>query len=401
MGAVGWPSGCPRNIEHDETGPMADEAPENSTAETIHRKPRRKRIHAPDVAPAETPDITIPIFDRDEVERQVTLAWGFEPRLEEYLGPPPALGPEEGPRVDRLLSMLKDLRGSQRALLFGTPRLREALAQVHPACPAFGEVISLYERAAALSAMTGAPVSVPPVLLLGEPGIGKTHASKAIAAALGVDIHAFSCATSSDAQALLVGHPPTWRGARPGVLTEAMIASASAQPCVLLDEVDKFMTHPTEQPYAVLLSALEPENARAMRDEYLQVPFNVAEAFFILTANDAGQIPGFIMDRVLAFQIAPPSGDALVSIARNIVVDVVASLRGGISMPEDVVLHRLARSNPRGIKKLVRLAYGFAAAAGRGRLELVDIDAAEAVATGTTKLARIGFLTSENGPLSR
>ncbi|WP_439492032.1 AAA family ATPase [Bosea sp. (in: a-proteobacteria)] len=379
---------------------MADEAPENSTAKTIHGKPRRKRIHPPGVAPVETAATTIPVFDREEVERQVTLAWGFEPRLEEHLGPPPALGPEEGPRVDRLLSMLKDLRGSQRALLFGTPRLREALAQVHPACPSFAEVISLYERAAALSAMTGAPVSVPPVLLLGDPGIGKTHASKAIAAALGVDIHAFSCATSSDAQALLVGHPPTWRGARPGVLTEAMIASASAQPCVLLDEVDKFMTHPTEQPYAVLLSALEPENARAMRDEYLQVPFNVAKAFFILTANDAGQIPGFIMDRVLAFQIAPPSGDALVVIARNIVGDVVASLRGGVSMPEDVVLHRLARSNPRGIKKLVRLAYGFAAAAGRGRLELVDIDAAEAVATGTSKPARIGFLTTENGPLS-
>lgn len=380
---------------------MADEVPENSNAEAIHRKPRRKRIHAPEVAPAETPAITIPIFDRDEVERQVTLAWGFEPRLEEYLGPPPALGPEEGPRVDRLVSMLKDLRGSQRALLFGTPRLREALAQVHDMCPAFGEVISLYERAAALSAMTGAPVSVPPVLLLGEPGIGKTHASKAIAAALGVDIHAFSCATSSDAQALLVGHPPTWRGARPGVLTEAMIASASAQPCVLLDEVDKFMTHPTEQPYAVLLSALEPENARAMRDEYLQVPFDLSRALFILTANDASRIPGFIMDRVLAFQIAPPSGDALVTIARNIVGDVVTSLRGGVAMPEDVVLRRLARSNPRGIKKLVRLAYGFAAAAGRGCLELIDIDAAEAVATVTSKPVRIGFLTTENGPLSR
>lgn len=401
MGTVGRPINCPRNIENDETGPMADEAPENSIAETIQGKPRRKRIHAPDVAPIEPSATTIPVFDRDEVERQITMAWGFEPRLEEYLGPPPALGPDEGPRVDRLLSMLNDLRGPQRALLFGTPRLREALAHVHATCPAFGEVISLYERAATLSEMTGAPVSVPPILLLGEPGIGKTHASKSIAAALGVDIHAFSCSTSSDAQALFVGHPPTWRGARPGVLTEAMIASTSAQPAVLFDEIDKFMTHHNEQPYAVLLSALEPENASALKDEYLQIPVDVSRAFYILTANDAGQIPGFIMDRVLTFQIAPPSGDALVAIARNIVVDIVASLRGGVAMPEDVVLRRLARSNPRGIKKLVRLAYGFAAAAGRSRLEVVDIDAAEAVATGTSRPARIGFLTTENGPLSR
>ena len=342
-------------------------------------------------------DKVIAVYDHDEVERQITLAWGFEPRLEEYYGPPPALGPDEGPRVEKLLAILNDARGPHRSLLFGTPGLQNALAQVHAQCPAFVEVVALYERAVALSAMTGAPVSVPPVLLLGEPGIGKTHASKAIAKALGVDIHAFSCATSSDAQALLVGHPPSWRGARTGILTEAMIASVSAQPAVLFDEVDKFMTHHTEQPYAVLLSALEPENAGAMRDEYLRVPFNVANALFILTANDAGQIPDFIMDRVLAFHIAPPSGDALVAIARNIVVDVVDTLRGGVALPDEATIHRLARTNPRGIKKIAKLAYGFAAAAGRSRMALADIEAAEAVATSHSKPARIGFLTSGKG----
>lgn len=342
-------------------------------------------------------DKTIAVFDRDEVERQITLAWGFEPRLEEYYGPPPALGPDEGPRVEKLLAILNDVRGPHRSLLFGTPSLQNALAQVHAQCPAFGEVVALYERAVALSAMTRAPVSVPPVLLLGDPGIGKTHASKSIATALGVDIHAFSCATSSDAQALLVGHPPSWRGARTGILTEAMIASVSAQPAVLFDEVDKFMTHHTEQPYAVLLAALEPENACAMRDEYLQVPFNVANALFILTANDAGQIPDFIMDRVLAFHIAPPSGDALVAIARNIVADVVDALRGGVELPAEAILCRLARTNPRGIKKVAKLAYGFAAAAGRDRMSLADIEAAEAVATGNSRPAQFGFLTSGRG----
>jgi len=350
--------------------------------------------------PVVPPSVTIAVYDRDEVERQITLAWGFEPGQEEYYGPRPALGSDEGARIDKLLAILNDLRGPQRALLFGTPQLREALAQVHAKCPAFGEVIALYERAAALSEMTGAPVSVPAVLLLGPPGIGKTHASKAIAAALGVDIHAFSCATNSDAQALLVGHPPTWRGGRPGILTEAMIASTSAQAVVLLDEVDKLMTHATEQPYSVLLSALEAENASALKDEYLRVPFDLSRVTFILTANDANQIPDFIMDRVLAFYIAPPSGAALVAIARNIVVDVVDSLHGGVAVPEDVVLRRLAATNPRGIKKLARLAYGFAAAEGRRRMELADIEAAEAVATGASKPARIGFLATGNGPLS-
>lgn len=350
--------------------------------------------------PTGSPASTIPVYDRDEVERQITLAWGFEPRLEEYYGPRPTLTPDEQARIEKLLAVLGDPRGPQRALLLGSPQLREALAQVHAKCPAFGEVIALYERAVALSAMTGAPVSVPPVLLLGEPGIGKTHASKAIATALGVDIHAFSCATSSDAQALLVGHPPTWRGARPGVLTEAMIACSSAQPVVLFDELDKFMTHATEQPYAVLLSALEPENASALKDEYLQIPFDVSRALFILTANDASQIPDFIMDRVLAFHIAPPAGDALVVIARNIVVDVVDALRGGVALPDDAVLNRLARTNPRGIKKLAKLAYGFAAAAGRSQMELADVDAAEAVSAMTTKPARIGFLTASKVPAS-
>lgn len=346
-------------------------------------------------------DRMIPIYNRDEVERQIALAWGFEPRLEEYYGPPPTLGADEQARIDRLLSIRNDLRGPQRALLFGTPQLREALAQVHAKCPAFGEVIALYQRAVALSEMTSAPVSVPPVLLLGEPGIGKTHASKSIATALGVDIHACSCATSSDAQALVVGHPPTWRGARAGVLTEAMIASVSAQPVVLFDEVDKFMTHATEQPYAVLLAALEPENACALKDEYLQLPFDLSRVIFVMTANDAAQIPDFILDRVLTFNIAPPTGDALVAIARNIAVDIVDSLRGGVALPDDIALRRLAQSNPRGIKRLVRLAFGFAAAAGRSQLELADIDAAEAVSTGGSKPARIGFLAAGMGSMSK
>lgn len=100
---------------------------------------------------------------------------------------------------------------------------------------------------------------------------------------------------------------------------------------------------------------------------------------------------------MLAFHIAPPSGDALVAIARNIVVDVVDTLRGGVALPDEATIHRLARTNPRGIKKIAKLAYGFAAAAGRSRMALADIEAAEAVATSHSKPARIGFLTSGKG----
>lgn len=297
-------------------------------------------------------------------------------------------------RLEKLRWLADDERGAARSLLFGSQAMRDRLAEVRLACPTFATVIDLIDRAVALSMISEAAISVPPLLLLGPPGVGKTHASKAIAGALGTAVHAFACSTNSDAQQLIVGHPTSWRGSRMSVVNEALTCGNTAQPVIVLDEIDKFDSHRDEQPYSVLLNILERENSRALHDEYLRIPFNLSEAIVIATANDAGRLPGFIQDRLVMFEIAAPSGDDLLAITRLIVRAALEEARGVITLPGDEVIARLARANPRRITRVARLALGYAAAAGRRQLTVADVEATDRLAAGAAKAEPIGFMAA-------
>ncbi|WP_054144512.1 AAA family ATPase [Bosea sp. AAP35] len=337
----------------------------------------------------------IAIFDRGTLLRQLELVYGrrymFDDEVELGL-PQPSLSNEEQFRLDKLRWLADDQRGSLRPLLFGSQAIRDRLAQARLASPNVATVIDLIDRAVALSVMTGTALTVPPILLLGPPGVGKTHASKAIATALGTAIQAISCAANSDAQQLVVGHPTSWRGARMSVVNEALLDSDIAQPVLLLDEIDKFESHRDEQPYNMLLNLLEPENSGAILDEYLRVPFDLSHAIIVATANDADRLPSFIQDRLLMVEIAPPLGADLLGITRRIVADAIAQAGGAIAAPCEEVIARLARAHPRQIKRIVRLALGYAAEAGRCHLIVTDVEAAERLAVGTATRDPIGFL---------
>lgn len=325
------------------------------------------------------------IFDPGEVGQQIRLLAAWDDEGSSHLSS------EETTRLEKL-RWLAEQSASKPALL-GTAPMREQLNLLRLRCPGFIAVTDLVDRAIALSIMTSAPLCLPPLLLLGPPGVGKTHYSKALAAVLGVPVHAWSCATNSDAMQLITGHPTSWRGARMGLLTEALVASSSASPVFLLDEIDKFVTHRDEQPYNILLNILEAENAEALLDEYLRVRFDVSQAFVIATANDLSILPEFIRDRLLVIEIVPPKGDELIAVTRQIVAKIIEPLAPAVAMPGDAILARLARGNPRGIARIVRLALGFAAAEGRETLSFADVDTARVLAASEPTRVPMGFVT--------
>lgn len=298
------------------------------------------------------------------------------------------LGNEEASRFNKLCWLTE--QPTRKPLLFGAQRMREQLDELRRTSPSFVAVTDLVDRAMALSLLAEAPVAIPPLLLVGPPGVGKTYYTKALAAILGVPVHAWSCAMNSDAMQLITGHPTSWRGARMGLLTEALVTSSSASPVFLLDEVDKFMTHRDEQPYNILLNVLEGENSATLLDEYLRVRFDVSHAIFIATANDVSVLPDFILDRFLVIPIATPIGDALIAVTQQIAAKIITPL--GLPMPGDAVLAVLARRNPRRIGRVLRLALGFAAAQGRKVLESADIRAADTLASREASPAQIGFM---------
>lgn len=346
-----------------------------------------------DPAPASALDgPSVAIFDKAVLRKQIRLANLGGDGLGDDGEPVASASSDEQARLAQLrtLASVEPLR----PLVVADAGMRERLSRLREECPGFVEVIALVERAAALSAIAGIGIAFPPILLVGPPGLGKTHFSRRLAAALGVEQHAFSCATNSDAQALLIGHPTTWRGARMGVVTEAILGGETGNPLIVLDEIDKFVTHSTEKPYNALLNLLEPENAGALVDEYLRVPFNLSRCLVLATANDLDALPTFIQDRFLVVTIAPPDGAMLRAIASRIAADIIAAHGDAFASPDGAVVARLATTNPRGIRRLVTLALGFAAEAGRRYLVTTDIEAAEAILLAGMEGARkpIGFM---------
>lgn len=335
---------------------------------------------------------SVAIFDRPALIKQLMLS----DLGERYAGendPSVASSTDEQARIEQLRALAGE--EPQRWLVVGDDDMRERLSRLREECPGFVEVIALVERAVALSAISGSGIAFPPILLVGPPGLGKTHISRRLAAALGVEEHAFSCATNSDAQALLIGHPPTWRGARMGVLTEAVLGGETGNPLIVLDEIDKFVTHSTEKPYNALLGLLEPENACALVDEYLRIPFDLSHCLIVATANDLDVLPEFIRDRFLIVTITPPDGAKLRAIASRIAAVIIAAHGDAFAQPGEAVVARLAGTNPRGIRRLVLLALGFAAQAGRRHLDVADVAAAETISGTQGARTPIGFIPTK------
>ncbi|MDO9167626.1 MAG: AAA family ATPase [Methylobacter sp.] len=203
----------------------------------------------------------------------------------------------------------------------------------------------------------------PPVLLVGEPGIGKTAVVNAVAEIVGVTSRQVDLAATT-AGFVLGGMSTQWSDAKSGAIVELLRDHDAANPIVILDEIDKASSSSKYDPLGPLYSLLEQKTAEKFIDEAMDMPANASHLLYVATANSLATISKPILSRFIVLQIdamsAEQHGDVTQSIYSGLLIQHSATKLFPVRV-SDGVIEALRNQSPRTIKTMLRCALAQAA----------------------------------------
>lgn len=261
---------------------------------------------------------------------------------------------------DEVQEFVKKLATSHPALM-GPSTLHavdEMIAELHASAPWMADVSTWIYKALRARYNTGQTwLALPPLILVGPPGCGKSTYARKLATLSGAPVRTLD-AGASNASFPVAGTDPTWSKAQAGIPLQEIAKSGIANPIMVVDEIEKAGTMTSKGGSRVslpdaLLGLLEPTSSTSWECPYSRRSYNMSQISWILTANARTGIPAPLLDRCRVFDIGYPEGEDLVNLIRTLaagrIFDEVADCLIGR------VLAAVAKGQPPSLRRIQQL----------------------------------------------
>jgi ATP-dependent Lon protease len=247
-----------------------------------------------------------------------------------------------------------------------------ALRQLAASQPHMAPVVEFVQDQIELARRARKPLRIPPMLLAGEAGIGKTHFAQGLAAAMNAPL-SIQRLDSELTGALMLGSDRKWGNTQHGLLFELLALGLAANPVVVLDEIDK-MNRVHHRVQSSLYSLLEPVSAGRLRDISLEFEFDASLVTWIATANDTTLLDQPLRSRFKEFHIQLPTDEQCLVLACEVMLATIRSVAvPGFRVETNRLERDLAHLPARQIQQITREAMARALKAGRKHLERQDL----------------------------